>query len=95
MFNITDYNNINLTKEGLIIKYGVVLQKNIKVDLIVKDSTLKLSFYDKLGIFNVSKMSITKFSFLHDTNNGDVIGILPLDGEWYLCWNPKIKRDSI
>jgi len=91
MYNISNYNNINLTKDGLIVKFGIVLQKHIKVDLIIKDSTLKLSFYDKLGIYNVSKMSMNKFSFLHDTNNGDIIGILPLDDEWYLCWNPKFK----
>lgn len=92
MYNINNYNNINLTKNGLVIKYGSILQKNIKIDIIVKDNTLKLSYYDKLGIYNVSKMSMNKFSFLHDTVKGDIIGILPTDDDWYLCWNPKIKE---
>jgi hypothetical protein len=89
---IKNYNNINLTNEGLIVKYGNILQKKIKVDIIINDNTLKLSFYDKLGIYNVSKMSMSKFSFLHDTVKGDIIGILPIDDEWYLCWNPKMKE---
>lgn len=91
MENTEDLNNINLTKQGLIIKYGSILQKNIKVDIITKDNTLKLSFYDKLGIYNVSKMSMNKFSFLQDVIKGDIIGVLPVDDEWYLCWNPILK----
>lgn len=86
MFNLTSYNDINLTKEGIIVNYGTVVENNIKVDILIKDNTLKLSYYDSFGIYNVNKSSLHKFTFLRKFGSDEIIGILPLDKDWYLCW---------
>ncbi len=78
--------DINLTKEGLIVNYGAVEQTNIKVDIIIKDNALKLSYYDINGIYNVNKTSLHKYTFLRKFGSEEIIGILPLDSDWYLCW---------
>lgn len=86
MYNLSSYNFINLTKEGIIVNYGTVLENKIKVDILLKDNTLKLSYYDKLGIYSVNKLSLHKFTFLRKFGSDEIIGILPLDSDWYLCW---------
>lgn len=93
MVDSNSLNVINLTREGIIVSHGSVLQKNIKTDIIINDNTLKLSFYDSLGIYNVTKMSLNKFSFLRAFGTDHIIGILSLDSDWYLCWNPKLKSN--
>lgn len=86
MFNEI-YNEINLTKDGIIMQEGIILQKKLKVDIVIKDNTLKLSYYDKLGTYNVNKLSLHKFTFLYSKKV--IIGILPLDSDYYICWNPE------
>lgn len=86
MINLTSYNDINLTKEGIIVNYGTVVENNIKVDILIKDNTLKLSYYDSYGTYNVNKLSLYKFTFLRKSGSDEIIGILPLDSDWYLCW---------
>ncbi len=54
MYDLTSLNKINLTKEGIMINYGVILQTKMSVDIILKDNSLKLSFYDDMGIYNVT-----------------------------------------
>lgn len=83
-----NYNIINLTKDGIIIQEGIILQKKIKIDIITKDNSLKLSYYDKLGIYNCNKVPLSKFTFLYSKKV--IIGILPLDSDYYICWNPEI-----
>lgn len=88
IINNKEYNIINLTKDGLIIEEGIILQKDIKVDISAKDNSLKLSYYDGLGIYNCNKLPLNKFTFLY--NKKVIIGILPLDANYYICWNPNI-----
>jgi hypothetical protein len=83
-----NYNTINLTRDGIIIQEGIILQKKLKVDIVIKDNSLKLSYYDKLGIYNCNKVPLSKFTFLYSKKV--IIGILPLDSDYYICWNPEI-----
>ena len=86
MSTISLLKDINLTKEGLIVNYGTVEQTNIRVDIIINDNTLKLSYYDINSIYNVNKTSLHKYTFLRKFGSDEIIGILPLDSDWYLCW---------
>ena len=88
MYDSTSLNKINLTKEGIMINYGTILQTKITVDILLKDTSLKISFYDDMNIYNVIKQSLHKFTFLRGFGSDKIIGILPLDSDWYLCWQP-------
>jgi hypothetical protein len=88
MYDSTSLNKINLTKEGIMINYGTILQTKITVDILLKDTSLKISFYDDMNIYNVTKQSLHKFTFLRGFGSDKIIGILPLDSDWYLCWQP-------
>jgi hypothetical protein len=86
MITLSSLKDLNLTREGLMVNYGKVIQSNIKVDILLKDNTLKLSYYDINNIYNVDKTSLHKYTFLRKFGSEEIIGILPLDNDWYLCW---------